>query len=78
MTRYIDVYKRQTYTVSPTGVLQNIQLYADAEHETPIVGERDKIYINVTPGEVSYQDSVAWVLPPSSFQFRHDFTTKTW
>lgn len=44
-----------TYTVSPTGVLQNIQLYADAEHETPIVGERDKIYVNVTPGEVSYQ-----------------------
>lgn len=49
----IDAYA--TYTVSPTGVLQNIQLYADAEHETPIVGERDKIYVNVTPGEVSYQ-----------------------
>lgn len=49
----MDAYA--TYTVSPTGVLQNIQLYADAEHETPIVGERDKIYINVTPGEVSYQ-----------------------
>lgn len=49
----MDVYA--TYTVSPTGVLQNIQLYADAEHETPIVGERDKIYVNVTPGEVSYQ-----------------------
>ena len=49
----VDAYA--TYTVSPTGVLQNIQLYADAEHETPIVGERDKIYINVTPGEVSYQ-----------------------
>lgn len=49
----MDAYA--TYTVSPTGVLQNIQLYADAEHKTPIVGERDKIYINVTPGEVSYQ-----------------------
>lgn len=49
----VDAYA--TYTVSHTGVLQNIQLYADAEHETPIVGERDKIYINVTPGEVSYQ-----------------------
>ena len=49
----MDAYA--TYTVSPTGVLQNIQLYADAEHETPIVGERDKIYVNVTPGEVSYQ-----------------------
>lgn len=49
----VDAYA--TYTVSPTGVLQNIQLYADAEHETPIVGERDKIYVNVTPGEVSYQ-----------------------
>ena len=49
----MDVYA--TYTVSPTGVLQDIQLYADAEHETPIVGERDKIYVNVTPGEVSYQ-----------------------
>lgn len=49
----MDAYA--TYTVSPTGVLQDIQLYADAEHETPIVGERDKIYVNVTPGEVSYQ-----------------------
>ena len=49
----MDAYA--TYTVSPTGVLQNIQLYADAEHETHIVGERDKIYVNVTPGEVSYQ-----------------------
>ena len=49
----MDAYA--TYTVSPTGVLQNIQLYADAEHETPITGERDKIYVNVTPGEVSYQ-----------------------
>lgn len=49
----MDAYA--TYTVSPTGVLQNIQLYADAKHETPIVGERDKIYVNVTPGEVSYQ-----------------------
>lgn len=49
----MDAYA--TYTVSPTGVLQNIQLYADAEHKTPIVGERDKIYVNVTPGEVSYQ-----------------------
>lgn len=49
----MDAYA--TYTVSPTGVLQDIQLYADAEHETPIVGERDKIYVNVTPGKVSYQ-----------------------
>lgn len=49
----MDAYA--TYTVSPTGVLQDIQLYADAEHETSIVGERDKIYVNVTPGEVSYQ-----------------------
>ena len=49
----MDAYA--TYTVSPTGVLQNIRLYADAEHETLIVGERDKIYVNVTPGEVSYQ-----------------------
>lgn len=49
----MDAYA--TYTVSPTGVLQNIQLYADAGHKTPIVGERDKIYVNVTPGEVSYQ-----------------------
>lgn len=49
----MDAYA--TYTVSPTGVLQDIQLCADAEHETPIVGERDKIYVNVTPGEVSYQ-----------------------
>lgn len=49
----MDAYA--TYTISPTGVLQNIKLYADAGHKTPIVGERDKIYVNVTPGEVSYQ-----------------------
>lgn len=49
----MDVYA--TYDVSPTGVLQNIKLYADAGHKTPIVGERDKIYVNVTPSEVSYQ-----------------------
>lgn len=58
----VDAYA--TYTVSPTGVLQNIQLYADAEHETTIVGEKDKIYVNVTPGEVSYQfrwSGLQWV-----------------
>lgn len=49
----MDAYA--TYTVSPTGVLQDIKLYKDANHNTPIVGERDKIYVNVTPGEVSYQ-----------------------
>lgn len=49
----MDAYA--TYTVSPTGVLQNIKLYTDTEHNTPVVGERDKIYVNVTPGEVSYQ-----------------------
>lgn len=49
----MDAYA--TYTVSPTGVLQNIKLYKDAGHKTPIVGERDKIYVNVTPGEISYQ-----------------------
>ena len=49
----MDAYA--TYTVSPTGVLQDIKLYKDADHNTPIVGERDKIYVNVTPGEVSYQ-----------------------
>lgn len=49
----MDVYA--TYTVSPTGVLQNIKLYTDAEYNTPVVGERDKIYVNITPGEVSYQ-----------------------
>lgn len=49
----MDVYA--AYTVSPTGVLQNIKLYTDAEHNTPVVGERDKIYVNITPDEVSYQ-----------------------
>lgn len=49
----MDAYA--TYTVSPTGVLQDIKLYKDANHNTPIVGERDKIYVNVTPSEVSYQ-----------------------
>lgn len=44
-----------TYDVSPTGGLTNIQLYTDAGHQTPVVGESGKIYINVADGEPPYQ-----------------------
>lgn len=49
----IDVYA--TYDVTPTGSLTNISLYLDAEHNTPVVGESGKIYINITPDTPSYQ-----------------------
>lgn len=49
----IDVYA--TYDKSETGELSNIALFADAEHNIPIVGESGKIYQNVTEGEPSYQ-----------------------
>lgn len=49
----IDVYA--TYDVSPTGGLTNVQLYTDAGHQTPVVGESGKIYINVADGEPPYQ-----------------------
>ena len=49
----IEVYA--TYEVSSTGGLTNVQLYTDAGHQTPIVGESGKIYINVAEGEPPYQ-----------------------
>lgn len=49
----LEVYA--TYDVSPTGGLTNIQLYTDAGHQTPVVGESGKIYINVADGEPPYQ-----------------------
>lgn len=49
----IEVYA--TYEVSPTGGLTNVQLYTDAGHQTPVVGESGKIYINVADGEPPYQ-----------------------
>lgn len=49
----IDVYA--TYDVSPTGGPTNVQLYTDAGHQTPVVGESGKIYINVADGEPPYQ-----------------------
>ena len=49
----IEVYA--TYEVSSTGGLTNIQLYTDAGHQTPVVGESGKIYINVANGEPPYQ-----------------------
>lgn len=49
----LEVYA--TYDVSPTGGLTNVQLYTDAGHQTPIVGESGKIYINVADGEPPYQ-----------------------
>lgn len=49
----LEVYA--TYDVSPTGGLTNVQLYTDAGHQTPAVGESGKIYINVADGEPPYQ-----------------------
>jgi methylphosphotriester-DNA--protein-cysteine methyltransferase len=49
----IEVYA--TYEVSPTGGLTNVQLYTDAGHQTPVVGESGKIYINVADDEPPYQ-----------------------
>ena len=49
----LEVYA--TYDVSPTGGLTNVQLYTDAGHQTPVVGESGKIYINVADDEPSYQ-----------------------
>ena len=49
----IDVYA--TYDKSATGELTNIKLYSDAGHQTPVVGESGKIYINVADGEPPYQ-----------------------
>jgi hypothetical protein len=58
----IDVYA--TYDKSPTGEFSNIALFADAAHNTPIVGEAGKIYQNVTDGEPGYQfrwSGTTWV-----------------
>lgn len=49
----LEVYA--TYDVSPTGGLTNVQLYTDAGHQTPVVGESGKIYINVADGKPPYQ-----------------------
>lgn len=49
----LEVYA--TYDVSPTGGLTNVQLYTDAGHQTPVVGESGKIYMNVADGEPPYQ-----------------------
>lgn len=49
----LEVYA--TYDVSLTGGLTNVQLYTDAGHQTPVVGESGKIYINVADGEPPYQ-----------------------
>lgn len=49
----LEVYA--TYDISPTGGLTNVQLYTDAGHQTPVVGESGKIYINVANDEPPYQ-----------------------
>lgn len=49
----LEVYA--TYDMSPTGGLTNVQLYTDAGHQTPVVGESGKIYINVADDEPPYQ-----------------------
>lgn len=49
----VDVYA--TFDMSEVGMLDSIQLYKDPEHTIPVIGERDKIYINCTEGEPGYQ-----------------------
>lgn len=49
----LEVYA--TYDISPTGGLTKVQLYTDAGHQTPVVGESGKIYINVADDEPPYQ-----------------------
>lgn len=49
----VDVYA--TFNMSEVGMLDNIQLYKDPEHTIPVIGERDKIYINCTEGQPGYQ-----------------------
>lgn len=58
----IDVYA--TYEVSATGEISNIALYSDAAHQTPIVGESGKSYIDITPNQPGYQfrwSGTTWV-----------------
>lgn len=68
----IDCYA--TYTKADDGTLSNIVLYEDAEHQTLIVGESGKIYVDVTDATTFTNPINSEVLsqttPQSAYQFR--------
>lgn len=68
----IDCYA--TYTKADDGTLSNIVLYEDAEHQTLIVGESGKIYVDVTDATVFVNPLNSEVLSEattkSAYQFR--------
>lgn len=68
----IDCYA--TYTKADDGTLSNIVLYKDAEHQTLIVGESGKIYVDVTDATTFINPINSEVLsqttPQSAYQFR--------
>lgn len=68
----IDCYA--TYTKAEDGTLSNIVLYEDAEHQTLIVGESGKIYVDVTDATTFINPINSEVLsqttPQSAYQFR--------
>lgn len=68
----IDCYA--TYTKAEDGTLSNIVLYKDSEHQTLIVGESGKIYVDVTDATTFINPINSEVLsqttPQSAYQFR--------
>lgn len=68
----IDCYA--TYTKAEDGTLSNIVLYEDAEHQTLIVGESGKIYVDVTDATVFINplnsETLSEATTKSSYQFR--------
>lgn len=68
----IDCYA--TYTKADDGTLSNIVLYKDSEHQTLIVGESGKIYVDVTDATTFINPINSEVLsqttPQSAYQFR--------
>lgn len=68
----IDCYA--TYTKADDGTLSNIVLYEDAEHQTLIVGESGKIYVDVTDATVFVNplnsEALSEVTTKSAYQFR--------
>lgn len=68
----IDCYA--TYTKADDGTLSNIVLYEDAEHQTLIVGESGKIYVDVTDTTVFVNplnsEALSEATTKSAYQFR--------
>ena len=68
----IDCYA--TYTKADDGTLSNIVLYEDAEHQTLIVGESGKIYVDVTDATVFVNplnsETLSEATTKSAYQFR--------